>query len=71
MRQEIKNNFLELVQKYSEDKGTISSGGDLGVSDGSSFPFEFENAIKDMKVGEISKPILLDVSVHVFIIKRL
>ena len=64
-----KNNFLELVQKYSEDKGTISSGGDLGVSDGSSFPFEFENAIKDMKVGEISKPILLDVSVHVLLLR--
>jgi len=64
-----KNNFLELVQKYSEDEGTISSGGDLGVSDGSSFPFEFENAIKDMKVGEISKPILLDVSVHVLLLR--
>lgn len=64
-----KNNFLELVQKHSEDKGTISSGGDLGVSDGSSFPFEFENAIKDMKVGEISKPILLDVSVHVLLLR--
>ena len=64
-----KNNFLELVQKHSEDQGTISSGGDLGVSDGSSFPFEFENAIKDMKVGEISKPILLDVSVHVVLLR--
>ena len=64
-----KSNFLDLVQKHSEDEGTISSGGDLGVSDGSSFPFEFENAIKDMKVGEISKPILLDVSVHVLLLR--
>jgi len=64
-----KSNFLDLVQKHSEDEGTISSGGDLGVSDGSSFPFEFESAIKDMKVGEISKPILLDVSVHVLLLR--
>ena len=64
-----KSNFLDLVQKHSEDEGTISSGGDLGVSDGSSFPFEFENAIKDMKVGEISKPILLDASVHVLLLR--
>ena len=57
-------NFEVLVSQYSEDEGTRNFEGDLGVSDGSAFPKEFEIALLDLKVGEISGPVVLDRSVH-------
>ena len=56
--------FEVLVAEYSEDEGTKNFEGNLGVSDGSAFPKEFEIALLDLKVGEISGPVVLDRSVH-------
>ena len=57
--------FEDLVKEYSDDEGTKNSGGSLGVSDGSSFPEEFELAIRDMQEGEISEAVILESSVHI------
>ena len=37
--------FEELVLTYSDDFGSKDNGGDLGFTDGSVFPEEFENEL--------------------------
>ena len=56
--------FTDLVKDYSDDEGTKDNGGELGTTDGSVFPPEFEEALLEMKEGEVSKPVALDDSVH-------
>ena len=56
--------FSALVRKFSEDEGTRNNGGDLGVSDGSNFPPEFEKALQGLAVNEVSMPVELEGSVH-------
>ena len=58
------NDFTSLVEEYSEDEGTKSTGGSLGISDGSAFPEEFEIALEQLKEGQVSNPIALEESVH-------
>ena len=58
------DNFTSLVEEYSEDEGTKSTGGSLGISDGSAFPEEFEIALEQLKEGQVSNPIALEESVH-------
>ena len=58
------DDFTSLVQEYSEDEGTNSAGGSLGISDGSAFPEEFEIALEQLKEGQVSNPIALEESVH-------
>ena len=56
--------FIALVEEISEDEGTSESGGDLGVTDGTLLPTEFEEALSSMTEGEVSEPIELNTSVH-------
>ena len=58
------NKFEDLVLEYSEDEGTKNIGGALGVSDGTSFPQEFEIVLKELKEGQISEPVILENSLH-------
>ena len=58
------NDFQELVNEFSDDEGTKNSGGSLGVSDGNTFPEEFEIALENMEEGKVSNPILLETSIH-------
>ena len=58
------DDFTSLVEEYSEDEGTKSTGGSLGISDGSAFPEEFEIALEQLKEGQVSNPIALEESVH-------
>ena len=58
------DDFTSLVEEYSEDEGTNSTGGSLGISDGSAFPEEFEIALEQLKEGQVSNPIALEESVH-------
>ena len=60
--------FETLVDKYSEDEGTKNFGGDLGISDGTAFPPEFESALLDLKIGQVSDPVVLDNSIHLSLI---
>lgn len=59
------NKFNLLVQNFSSDLGTKDIEGDLGFTDGSFFPEEFESEIKLMEIGDISKVIDLGNSLHI------
>ena len=62
--------FEDLVAQYSEDEGTKDLEGDLGVSDGTLFPQEFESVLLNLKPGEVSDPVALDSSVHLLKLKQ-
>ncbi len=57
--------FADLVGKYSTDAGSSSTGGDLGFSDGSTFPNSFEKALKGLSVGDVSEPVITESGVHI------
>ena len=63
--------FLDLVKVYSEDEGTKDTGGELGTTDGSVFPPEFEKALEEMTEGQISKPIKLEDSLHLLMLTKI
>jgi len=58
------DDFIKLVEDFSEDEGTKNNGGSLGISDGSAFPVEFELALEELEEGQVSNPIVLEESVH-------
>ena len=58
------DNFVKLVEEFSDDEGTKNAGGSLGVSDGNAFPVEFEIALENLEEGQVSKPIFVETSIH-------
>ncbi len=51
------DDFAELARAHSQDPGSASQGGELGwVSPGKMVP-EFEKAMNELDIGEVSKPI--------------
>ena len=58
------DNFVKLVEEFSDDEGTKNAAGSLGVSDGDAFPVEFEIALENLEEGQISEPIFLETSIH-------
>jgi peptidyl-prolyl cis-trans isomerase D len=56
--------FASLVTAYSDDLGSKDVGGDLGVTDGSTFPEAFEAALVDLKIGEVSSAVETDAGFH-------
>ena len=65
---ELNNNvtsFNEAVTNYSTDLSTKNKSGDLGYTDGSMFPDEFEKELKIIGPNEISKIIDLTTSFHI------
>jgi len=57
--------FAEAVKKYSDDEASIEALGDLGYSSGDAFPQEFEDAIKELSLNQISPPIDLGETIHI------
>ena len=57
--------FEELVLTYSDDFGSKDNGGDLGFTDGSVFPEEFENELSNIELNGTSEIIDLGSSFHV------
>jgi len=57
--------FEELVLTYSDDFGSKDKGGDLGFTDGSVFPEEFENELSNIELNGTSEIIDLGSSYHV------
>lgn len=57
--------FTEAVKRYSDDEASIEAAGDLGYSSGDAFPQEFENAIKELSLNQISPPIDLGETIHI------
>ena len=57
--------FENAVIQSSEDAGSKDSFGDLGLSSGDAFPEEFETAIKNMDLNELSEVLELEDSFHI------
>jgi|TARA_B110000438_G_C15804804_1_gene646784 peptidyl-prolyl cis-trans isomerase D len=57
--------FESAVTESSDDTGSIDSLGDLGLSSGDAFPEEFEIAIDNLALNELSDVIELDDSFHI------
>ena len=57
--------FEDLVLEYSDDFGSNNLGGDLGFTDGTVFPDEFEREIRNLKVDELSDVIEMSSSLHI------
>ena len=57
--------FEEAALSLSDDMVSAEIEGDLGFSSGDSFPPEFEEALNQMKVGDLSEIIELDGSFHI------
>ena len=56
--------FAELAKQYSDDLGSSEFGGDLGTTDGATFPPEFEQALAELSVGQVSDPVQTDSGYH-------
>ncbi len=57
--------FESFAIEYSDDFGSSNNGGDLGFTDGTIFPEEFEKEIKNLSVDEVSQIIDLPGSLHI------
>lgn len=57
--------FTEAVKRYSDDEASIEAAGDLGYSSGDAFPEEFEDAINELSLNQISTPIDLGETIHI------
>ena len=57
--------FELLVEEYSDDFGSNNNGGDLGYTDGTILPEEFESEIKSLSVNDISQIIEMPSSIHI------
>ena len=57
--------FESLVEEYSDDFGSNNNGGDLGFTGGTIFPTEFEEEIKSLSVGDVSKIIQMPSAIHI------
>ena len=56
--------FEDAVINFSDDLGSKSLEGDLGYTDGTIFPVEFEEVIQDLSLNEISSVVELSSSLH-------
>lgn len=56
--------FSALAKTYSDDLGSKSLGGELGVLVEGAFPSAFEKAAKSLAVGAVSEPVKTDAGTH-------
>lgn len=56
--------FAQVAAELSDDAGSKDQGGDLGFTSGDAFPAEFEAALAQLKVGEVSPAVKTDAGVH-------
>jgi peptidyl-prolyl cis-trans isomerase D len=56
--------FAELAKTASDDIGSASYGGDLGFTQGDTFPEEMEEVIAQLEVGAVSEPVETEVGIH-------
>lgn len=65
---ELKNGtpFKELAKKYSACPSK-KRGGDLGWFGPGAMVFQFENAVKKLKIGWVSKPVRTEFGTHIIV----
>lgn len=57
--------FAALAAEFSDDTGSAEDGGDVGYTTGDSFVPEFEAALRELAVGEVSPPVRTEFGVHI------
>lgn len=68
VRQQVQNgvDFAQLAEKYSQDKETNRQGGSLGWMERQQLDSAYQQVIAALDAGEISEPVLIDDSWHLF-----
>lgn len=56
--------FAEAAREYSDDPASAANGGSLGMVGQGALPDSLETALADLKVGEVSQPVISDAGVH-------
>jgi parvulin-like peptidyl-prolyl isomerase len=59
------NLWNQLAAQYSGDPGSKDSGGDLGFVGKGQFVKEFEDAVRTLKIGELSEPVKSSYGYHI------
>ncbi len=57
--------FSVLAKEFSQDFGSKENGGDVGYTSGESFVSEFEDALLELEVGQVSSPVYTDFGIHI------
>jgi len=57
--------FAALAAEFSDDAGSAQDGGDVGYTTGDSFVPEFEDALRELEVGQVSEPVRSEFGVHI------
>lgn len=57
--------FAEAARQYSEDTGSAQNGGDVGWDMTSSFVTEYNDALADLELDQVSEPFTTDYGVHI------
>jgi peptidyl-prolyl cis-trans isomerase SurA len=64
-----KDNFAELAQTFSEDPGSKTRGGDLGLIDNRRrLPQDIDSLVFSLKVGQVSEPVKSQFGWHLFLV---
>lgn len=64
-----KTKFAEFAKKYSDDPGSKEKGGALGWTSYGEFVEDFENVVKELEIGELSKPFISEFGYHIVILE--
>lgn len=65
------DSFEDLAAELSDDTGSADYGGDVGYTTGDSFVEPFENALKELEIGQISEPVVSEFGVHLIMLTDL
>jgi peptidyl-prolyl cis-trans isomerase D len=62
--------FAELASEFSVDVGSANFGGDLGFTQGATFPDSFEAAIANLSAGDVSEAVETDAGTHLILVSE-
>jgi peptidyl-prolyl cis-trans isomerase D len=60
--------FADVAKEFSQDVGSADKGGDLGYSNGDTFPEPMEAAIAKLEPGIVSEPIETEAGTHLILV---
>ncbi|MDT8406662.1 MAG: SurA N-terminal domain-containing protein [Methylococcales bacterium] len=63
--------FADLAKEYSDDPGSAKQGGDLGWLEPGLFVPEFEQAVLELSVGQVSEPVKTQFGYHLITVTAL
>ena len=64
-------NFPALARQYSQDPGSASLGGELGLTSGDTFPAEIEAAVAQLALDEVSEPVESEAGWHLLLVTEI